>query len=374
MAGIYLHIPFCKTRCIYCDFYSTNFHELKNKYIKALEKEMLLRKDYINENISTIYIGGGTPSQLSIKQLELLFKSISNNFSLEEDLEVTLECNPDDVNEEFAFSLKNLPVNRVSLGVETFSNKHLKFLRRRHTAQDAVKAVNLLKNIGTDNISIDLMFGLPNETLDELIYDINRALELKVQHISAYNLTYEENTILWQMLQKGEVKELDESLLINMYEEITSRLEASGYKRYEISNFSKKGFSSRHNSAYWRQVPYIGLGAGAHSFNLTSREWNISDVKEYIMKINEGILPSEKEILDPPTMFNDLISRALRTQEGIDLNYVASKMEKKYYDYLINESKDAILQGLLIIEDDHLRLTSKGILLSNRVMMNLMIV
>ncbi len=374
MAGLYLHIPFCKSRCIYCAFFSSKRLSLREKYVDALLKEMDLRKDYIKEPFSTVYLGGGTPSVLTAEELEKIFQYIYKVYPIDKDAEITIECNPDDVTPDFADFLRLLPVNRVSMGAQTFSDERLKFLHRRHNSHDVSRAIALLRKAEIRNISIDLMFGFPNETLAEWEKDISEALKLGVEHISAYSLTYEEDTVLGRMLAKNEVQEISDELSNAMYDELTNRLTSVGYEHYEISNFAKKGFRSRHNSSYWKQVPYIGIGAAAHSYNLFSRQWNVSDLDEYIKKIDIGIVPMELEVLDENTRVNDLITTALRTCNGIDLNMVETVFGKKNKNHLITCSKGYVEKGLMVISDNHLRLTKQGIYISNAIMSDLMIV
>jgi len=372
MAGIYIHFPFCKSRCIYCGFYSTTLMELRGKYVDALCREMYLRRGYVGGSFSTIYIGGGTPSLLPAGDLERLLYYIYNVYRIEPGAEVTIECNPDDITPAYARLLGRLPVNRVSMGAQTFSDSRLKFLNRRHRASDVERAVRLLRAAGIMNISIDLMFGFPEETLAEWTDDIMKALELGVEHISAYSLMYEEGTALWRMLEQKKVEEADEELSLAMYEELVSRLAGAGYEHYEISNFAKPGFRSRHNSSYWKQVPYIGLGAAAHSYDLNSRQWNVADVRIYISEIDKGVVPMEREELDKDTMFNDIVTTAMRTCEGIDLAVIESKFGEAYRRLLLESSERHVLCGLAEVEDGHLRLTRKGIYVSDSIMSDLM--
>ena len=250
MAGIYIHIPFCQSRCIYCGFYSTTLLNLRGQYIDAVCKEMALRKNYIdNEAYSTIYIGGGTPSLLTQDELQKIFSNLYETFNISSDTEITLECNPNDITTQFAKMLTQLPVNRISIGTQTFSDSRLKLIHRRHNTQEVYNAINLLRSIGISNISIDLMFGFPGETLEEWTSDIDKALELDVEHISAYSLMYEDGTQLTDMLEQGKIKEIDDETSLAMYKVLVSRLISNGYEHYEISNFARKGYRSRHNSS-----------------------------------------------------------------------------------------------------------------------------
>lgn len=374
MAGIYIHIPFCKSRCIYCGFYSTTLLDLRKKYINAVCREMELRKNYIREPFSTIYLGGGTPSLLDEAELTKLFQYINNVYDVDRNAEITMECNPDDITPEFTNMLSRLPINRVSMGAQTFADSRLRLLHRRHNSDEVKHAVKLLREAGIKNISIDLMFGFPDESLSQWKEDISAALALNVEHISAYSLMYEEDTPLWKMLDTGKVKEIDEELSLTMFKELVCQLTDAGYEHYEISNFARPGYRSRHNSSYWHQVPYIGLGAAAHSFDLNSRQWNVADLKLYIEEINNGIIPMEREELDNDTTFNDIITTALRTSDGIDLNAMETRLGKRYRNTLISAAGKHIEQGLLEIRHDRLRLTAEGIFISDMVMSDLMIV
>lgn len=374
MAGIYIHIPFCKSRCIYCGFYSTTLLDLRKKYINAVCREMELRKNYIREPFSTIYLGGGTPSLLDEAELTKLFLYINNVYDVDRNAEITMECNPDDITPEFTNMLSRLPINRVSMGAQTFADSRLRLLHRRHNSDEVKHAVKLLREAGIKNISIDLMFGFPDESLSQWKEDMSAALALNVEHISAYSLMYEEDTPLWKMLDTGKVKEIDEELSLTMFKELVCQLTDAGYEHYEISNFARPGYRSRHNSSYWHQVPYIGLGAAAHSFDLNSRQWNVADLKLYIEEINNGIIPMEREELDNDTTFNDIITTALRTSDGIDLNALETRLGKRYRNTLISAAGKHLEQGLLEIRHDRLRLTSEGIFISDMVMSDLMIV
>lgn len=374
MAGIYIHIPFCKSRCIYCGFYSTTLLDLRKKYINAVCREMELRKNYIREPFSTIYLGGGTPSLLDEAELTKLFLYIYNVYDVDRNAEITMECNPDDITPEFTNMLSRLSINRVSMGAQTFADSRLRLLHRRHNSDEVKHAVKLLREAGIKNISIDLMFGFPDESLSQWKEDISAALALNVEHISAYSLMYEEDTPLWKMLDTGKVKEIDEELSLTMFKELVCQLTDAGYEHYEISNFARPGYRSRHNSSYWHQVPYIGLGAAAHSFDLNSRQWNVADLKLYIEEINNGIIPMEREELDNDTTFNDIITTALRTSDGINLNALETRLGKRYRNTLISAAGKHLEQGLLEIRHDRLRLTAEGIFISDMVMSDLMIV
>ena len=367
MQGLYIHIPFCKSRCIYCGFFSTTMLDLRQQYVDALCQEMKMRCQGA-ENISTIYLGGGTPSQLTTDQLrQILHRAYIYN-KVEKDAEVTIEVNPDDVTERFANDLTQLPVNRISMGVQTFDDKRLRFLHRRHTAEQVTTAVDRLRAAGIKNISIDLMYGFPGETIADCEADIAKALSLQVEHISTYCLMIEEDTQLQQMLQQGNITETEEELERQMYETIINRLEDGGYEQYELSNFARPGFHSRHNSSYWDGTPYIGIGAAAHSYDIESRRWNIADIKQYIQGMANSQRIYEEERLDSDTRYNDAITVALRTSRGLDLQ----ALSPKHRTYCLENAQRYLDDGLLErTQNNRLRLTRRGLFVSDMIMSNL---
>ena len=381
MAGIYIHIPFCRSRCIYCGFYSTTALDLRQRYVDALCREMEIRSqrsEVRGERIETIYLGGGTPSQLTFDQLRQLFIYINKVYPLTPDSsplppEITIEVNPDDVTVEFAAVLQQLPVNRVSMGIQTFDDQRLSFLHRRHTSQQAIEAVSILRANGIRNISIDLMYGFPGETLEQWEADIEAALALDVEHLSAYCLMIEEGTLLHKMFTDDYP---DEEMERQMYEVLIDRLEAAGYEHYEISNFARPGFRSRHNSNYWNGTPYIGLGAAAHSYDIRSRSWNVADIRQYIEGMERGERIFEEELLDDDTRYNDIVTVALRTKEGIDLN----ALSEKHREYCMKNARRYLNDGLLELstirgaESPTLHLTRRGLFVSDMVMSDLMMV
>ena len=402
MAGIYIHIPFCRSRCIYCGFYSTTALDLRQRYVDALCREMEIRGTghLISGQspdqgpvppISTIYLGGGTPSQLTFDQLHQLFIYINKVYPLTSKKEITIEVNPDDVTDEYAAALRQLPVNRVSMGIQTFDDQRLRFLHRRHTARQAIETVSILRAAGINNLSIDLMYGFPGETLSDWQSDISAALSLNVEHISAYCLMIEEGTPLHRMLQhngdcplceqrselQGDCPQcVDEETERSMYYTLIDRLTAAGYEHYEISNFARPGFRSRHNSSYWNGTPYIGLGAAAHSYDIRSRSWNIADVNAYIEGIERGERLFEEELIDDDTRYNDAVTVGLRTCEGIDLN----TLPKKYRDYCMKNARRYLDDGLLELSvvgnltSPTLHLTRRGLFVSDMVMSDLMMI
>lgn len=372
MIGIYIHIPFCRSRCIYCGFYSTTSLELRQRYVETVVKEIGIRSQ--ETGVRSIYLGGGTPSQLTIPQLQQIFDAIYIYNKVEKDAEVTIEVNPDDVTETFAEGLATLPVNRVSMGAQTFDDVRLKFLHRRHTSSQVRKAVSLLRSAGISNISVDLMYGFPNETISDWEGDIDAAIALDVEHLSAYCLTIEEGTELWRWLsqKKGNPScEIlpDEELERAMYEMLIDKSEAAGFEHYEISNFAKPGFYSRHNSCYWDGTPYLGIGAAAHSYDGNTRSWNIADIHQYIEGMEDGKRIFESETLDADTRYNDMVTVALRTRDGLDLK----RLSEDYRDYCLRNAQRFLDDGQLqVTQAQTLTLTRKGLFVSDMIMSELM--
>lgn len=377
MAGLYVHIPFCATRCSYCGFYSTTKLDLQDRYVDSLCREIALRKEYLssfstdskaaNTIIRTIYIGGGTPSQLSRYSLEKLFHAIDTYLECSPE-EVTMEVNPDDVTNDLAETISALHINRVSMGAQTFDDNRLRFLNRRHKSFQVERAIDILHEHGVGNISIDLMFGFPGQTCDSWKEDVRRAISLDIQHISAYSLMYEEGTRLYRMLKENMIKEIDEEVSLNMYNELINILCGAGYEHYEISNFAKKGYRALHNSSYWHDIPYLGIGAAAHSYNIKSRQWNVSDINKYIESISHDTVPFTFESIDADTHYNDIVTTELRTSEGIDL----SRLADKYVQYIVKQAARHVADKTVDINDGHLKLTREGLYISDMIMSDLM--
>ena len=373
MAGIYIHIPFCKRRCIYCDFFSTTQSDQKSTYVRALCEELRIRKDYLQEeDIETIYLGGGTPSQLSQKELESIFTTIYNIYKVKENAEITLEANPDDLTPEYVSMLCQLPINRISMGIQTFQENTLKLLHRRHTAQQAVEAFYRCREAGFQNISIDLMYGLPGETLETWIHDLKQAIDLHPEHISAYHLIYEEGTVLWKLREECQVKEADEDLSVSLFSTLIDMLTQAGYQHYEISNFCLPGLHSQHNSSYWTGKNYLGCGPSAHSYNGFSRQWNVASLDKYMTGISSGQPDFELEELDLYTRYNDFVITSIRTCWGMPLSRLQTEYSEELYHYCLRMAKPHLEQGLLELQDEVLKLTSKGIFVSDGIMSDLL--
>lgn len=372
MAGIYIHIPFCKQRCNYCAFYSSTLYNIKEEYINAVCKELLMRKEYTGkEKIETIYFGGGTPSTLPIELLQKVCDTIYANYDVSNKAEITIECNPDDLTEEFLTELRNLPFNRISMGVQSFNDAQLKRLGRRHNAEKAHIAVQNARRAGYNNLSIDLMFALPGSTLTEWKESIEQAIALHPEHISAYNLMYEEETPLHRALQRGDFEELSEDENVEQFQLLISWMKEAGYRHYEISNFAIPGKESRHNSSYWNDTIYIGCGAAAHSYNGSSREWNVADIKEYIKGIESDNRNYEIENLTEEELYNDTILTRLRTVNGLPLNWMEERFSAKLNRHMRQTAQKHIECGNLKEENNTLSLTEKGIFISDAVIRDL---
>lgn len=368
MAGIYVHIPFCKSRCVYCGFFSTTSLALRKAYVGALLREMQARAPFLQgQRVDTVYLGGGTPTQLPAAELGRLLDGIHHIYNVSADAEVTVEGNPDDLTPALLADLRRMGVNRLSMGVQTFDDGRLRFLRRRHTARQAVQAVRAAQEAGFGNISIDLMFGFPGQTLASWQDDVRQALALGVQHLSAYSLMYEEGTPLGQMLEAGQVAEVDEEESVRMYEHLLDATAAAGFEHYEISNFARPGRQSRHNSSYWHGVPYLGLGAGAHSFDGRDRFRHPDSLADYLAGH-----PLVEERLTDHERYDEFVFTGLRTSQGIRLHDLARRFGHEALDYCLRNARPHIAAGRMANDGQTLRLTRAGLFVSNDVMSDLM--
>ncbi|MBQ8449582.1 MAG: radical SAM family heme chaperone HemW [Bacteroidaceae bacterium] len=371
MAGIYIHIPFCKQRCLYCAFYSSTLHSRLQEYCDALCRELEMRRNYIIGIVDTVYFGGGTPSTLTHEQLQKILGTIKRNYTLSPSAEITIEANPDDLTPEYLTTLRSLSFNRLSMGIQSFDDTQLKALGRRHTAERARQAVEDARVAGFNNISIDLMFALPSSTHAQWQESIQQAISLHPTHISAYNLTYEEETPLYRALQQGKINAIDEDENLKQFETLIDTLSAAGYRHYEISNFALPGYESRHNSSYWHDIPYLGCGASAHSYNGKERSWNVADIELYIRGIETGNPDFEIEHLSENERYNDAIVTRLRTADGLPLEWFRHKFNKKLYDYLCRNIAPHIADGTLQESNGCVSLTHEGIFISDSIMRDL---
>jgi oxygen-independent coproporphyrinogen-3 oxidase len=364
MAGIYAHIPFCKQACHYCDFHFSTSVKKKPEMVEAICKELLLRKQEISGDVDTIYFGGGTPSLLSAEELQQIFQVIHSHFTVVGNAEITLEANPDDLSEEKLKMLAASSVNRLSIGVQSFFEEDLKLMNRAHNADEALESIRLAKHY-FDNISIDLIYGIPGMSNDRWQENLQIALDLNVPHISSYALTVEPKTTLKSLIEKGKVAPVEEELAKEQYEIMINRLSAAGFDNYEFSNFGKPGFFSRNNTAYWFGKPYLGIGPSAHSFDGFQRKWNISNNTLYIKALQKGEIPAEVEELSVADRYNELVMTRLRTSWGISVDEVERSFGKKYKDYLLREAARLIEDKLLDWSDNRLQVSKKGKFLSD---------
>ncbi len=372
MSSIYIHIPFCAKKCFYCDFYTTISIKYKNEYVKALIKELNQRQNYIeNKEIKTIYFGGGTPTLIDPSKLQSIIDEISKIYTIDKNVEITIEANPDDINSEYVQELKKTKINRISIGLQSFFDEDLKLMNRRHTSSENINAVKLLQDKGYTNISGDLIYGLPNMTIENWQKNLSEFFTLNIPHLSAYHLTYEPNTVFSKFLKKGKIKEIPEDDSIKQFDLLISEAKKNKFIHYETSNFAKEDFFSRHNSAYWKQKHYLGLGASAHSYNGDSRQYNIANIKEYIKRVGEGRGYFEKEELNTTDKYNDYLITSLRTIWGIDLIFIKNNFGDQYLNFVDNKSKTLIEKGLLIKEKLTLKITQKGKFIEDNILLDL---
>lgn len=365
MAGIYIHIPFCKQACYYCDFHFSTSLKKKDELIACLIKEIEIRKEELgNAIIETIYFGGGTPSLLSTKEIELLVNAVYQNHDVVENSEITLEANPDDLSEEKIIELSKSPINRLSIGVQSFFEKDLKLMNRAHNANEAKKCLQIATQY-FNNISVDLIYGIPDCTNEQWLANINTVLSFGIPHISSYALTVEEKTPLASFIKKGIIKNVDDEKAQEQFNILMDELEKANFVHYETSNFGKEGFFSKNNSAYWLGKPYLGIGPSAHSFSENQRSWNVRNNSKYIKAIQQNQLPIEREILSKTDRYNEYIMTGLRTIWGVSLSKIKIDFGAHFVEYLENQSKKYIQQELLYLENQTLKTTKKGKFLSD---------
>lgn len=374
MAGIYIHIPFCKQACHYCDFHFSTTLKHKDAMIEALLSELKLRKNYLSdENIETVYFGGGTPSLLTYKELEKLINQIYNDFQLVNHPEITLEANPDDLNAEFLRGIQQIGINRLSIGVQSFLNKDLEWMNRAHNSNQAIDSIKRSQDIGIDNISIDLIYGMPSLTNKEWKENIQRAFELEIRHISSYALTVEQGTALGNWVAKGKLKAMDEEQAAEQFEILMEEMFNNNYLHYEISNFCKEGYHSRHNSSYWEGKKYLGIGPSAHSFNKTTRQWNVANNHQYIDQIFRNELPSTVEVLTIEDRINEYLMISLRTSKGISFEYFEKEFGSENLSSIKRNLDSYINANLLEIENNYCRTTKNGKLMADKIASDLFI-
>lgn len=377
MAGIYIHIPFCNSKCYYCDFFSrkpTN-SKIIDDYVDALCKEFDLRKNYLqNEKIQTIYFGGGTPSILSISQLEKIFAKIGDIYDISKVSEITLEANPEDITKSKCADLKKFTiVNRLSIGVQSFFDDDLKFMNRRHSNLQSIQAIETALKAGFENLTIDLIYGLPNMTLEKWKENLSKLFSFDLPHFSAYHLMIEEGTVFNVWKNRGKIKEIDEQKSFEMFKMLIDEAQKNGYEHYEISNFAKPRMEAIHNSNYWAGEKYIGIGTSAHSYDKKSRQWNIANISKYIDSINKGIVPNEIEFLTEQDKFNDYIITSLRTSKGLEKQILETKF-KTYFEKIKTTLFKYIHSGMILEKPDSFVLFVDGQFISDSIMIDLIIV
>lgn len=377
MAGLYIHIPFCASKCAYCGFYSIPSQKLKSEFLEALKCEIAERKDYLHgEHISTIYFGGGTPSLLSALEINELLSIIKDQYEIEADPEITLEANPDTLSIDYLVALRKMGINRLSIGIQSFFDNDLQYLSRRHNAEHALHCIAWAKDAGFDNLSLDLIYGLPTSDADQWNRNLDRFFQSGAQHLSAYALTLEPNSILTKQIEMGKAKPISDDDAVRDYEILCRRAKENGFLHYEISNFCQPRHASRHNSSYWNRTPYAGFGPSAHSFDGSSRQWNVGSVSQYIESGAStplsnhivSILSTQqlnKEILTPEQAYDEYVMLKLRTAWGIDLKYMKREMGERFSSYCEQKAQPLVAQGKITQTREFLHLNDEQMLFAD---------
>lgn len=373
MSGIYIHIPFCKKACHYCDFHFSTTLKRKGEMVNAICSELSLRKNELAAPLKTIYFGGGTPSLLSENEIDQIFETIHEHYTIENDAEITLEANPDDLSKEVLLQLSKSPINRLSIGVQSFFEEDLQLMNRAHSSSEAKECIKDAKQY-FDNISIDLIYGIPGMNNDRWEQNLNLALSLKVPHISSYALTVEPKTALDMFIQKGTVIPTLESEFKEQYVILLSKMKEVGFVNYEFSNFGKEGYFSKNNTAYWQGKSYVGIGPSAHSFDGKYRSWNVSNNIKYIKSISEEKLPIERELLSLNDRYNEYIMTGLRTMWGVSLLKIENDFGEKYVQYLLEQVQKSIDDGHVIRKEDTMVISEKGKFLSDGIASDLFMI
>lgn len=392
MVGIYIHIPFCNSKCAYCGFYSIASQKQKTAFLEALHTEIKLRTDYLKgEEIGTVYFGGGTPSILSVEEIKGILECVFRHYKVNPDAEITLEANPDTLSREYLQGLRKLGINRLSIGIQSFFDDDLKYLSRRHDATHAKQCIGWAKQAGFENLTLDLIYGLPTATAEKWNQNLDLFFETQAQHFSAYALTVEPNTILAKQIATGKLQPVTDDDAVRDYEILCQRAKENGFLHYEISNFAKPGFRSKHNCSYWNRTPYAGFGPSAHSFDGVSRQWNVSNLSQYIDGVrswelgvrkkeegrrvlrqaqqpdNEKPYFFEKEFLTPEERYDEYVMTSLRTMWGCDLKYMEREMGKRFSDFCLSHAHKPLSQGLLTQTNEFLHLTDAQMLFADSV-------
>ncbi|WP_299797649.1 radical SAM family heme chaperone HemW [uncultured Maribacter sp.] len=374
MSGIYIHIPFCKQACHYCDFHFSTTMGKKEAMVNALCKELELRKtEFSGVSVETIYFGGGTPSVLETEEIEQLIDAVREHYNVVDNPEITLEANPDDLSEEKILQLAASPINRLSIGIQSFFEEDLKLMNRAHNALEAEESLELASK-HFDNISIDLIYGMPNMTLERWKQNINKALDFNIPHISSYALTVEPKTALAKFVEDGLITPATDEETQEHFNLLNENLLAAGFDCYEISNFGKPGYYSKNNSAYWQQKKYIGIGPSAHSFDGVRRGWNINNNPKYIKSIEQDIVPMEAEVLSTTDKYNEYVMTGLRTIWGVSLTRISTEFGPKYKEYILMQADKFLEEHLLFVDGDILKTTKKGMFLADGIAADLFMV
>ncbi len=359
MAGLYIHIPFCTQKCPYCNFFSLASTRLIPDYVEAVCDEIALRKDYLQEPVRTIYFGGGTPGLLRAQEIERILAAISRHLRNESE-ENTLEVNPNNVNHRYLQALQKVGINRLSIGIQSLNNEELRWLHRTHTAEQAITSIQQARESGFNNLSVDMIYGIPIQSQQSWERQLAQILALRPDHLSAYALTVEPGTPLYQRIQKGKLKDVDDTHTRACFFSLQHLTREAGYPQYEVSNFALPGKRSKHNASYWEQVPYWGIGTSAHSYDRVSRQWNVASVPRYIQQIKEGKIPAEREVLSPADRYNEYVMTRLRTKKGCDLVQISHLFGEKAMQATLHEAQKYITKGLLSLQNHHLCTTDKG--------------
>lgn len=373
---IYIHIPFCKQKCSYCNFHFSTSLNFKDDMLAAMKKEIVLRKNELqNKSLQSLYFGGGTPSILSPDEIKSLMDEVLKHFSFEKDIEITLEANPDDLDKNFLKGLSGSPVNRLSIGTQSFFEADLKLMNRAHTANEAEDSIKRAQDFGFENLSIDLIYGSPTSNLEVWKENLHKTIALEVPHISSYALTVEPKTALENWISKGKVVSPKEEEQNREFYYLSDFLKDHGFEHYEVSNFANPGFYSKHNSSYWKYKEYLGIGPSAHSYNGTDiRSWNVANNQQYIKKLNASLLAKEEEILSREDQFNEMIMIGLRTIWGVDLESLKGKFDDRILEHFQREIKQKLDEEILVIENNHLKIPEKHWFMADGIASDLFIV
>ena len=383
MSGIYLHIPFCKSKCAYCNFFSLVTEKKIDDYVLALKKEIINRKSYLGDDVvKTIYFGGGTPSLLPVKYVDEILELLHKNYNIISNPEVTLEINPDTIDKDKMLELKHLGVNRMSVGIQSFNDDDLRYLGRRHDSRHALQVLDDLSSVGFDRITLDLIYGMPTLTEEKWNHNLDIFFSTGISHLSAYALTVEPKTILGQKIEKEELQEVSEEDTIRHYNILVERTKENGFEHYEISNFAKEGCRSQHNSIYWQDVKYLGLGPSAHSYDGDSRQWNVSNLTKYIQFVNADIGTDadtdmgryyEREILSKEDKFNEYVMTSLRTSWGCNVEKIERDYGKSYAHNFLKNIKKYLDSGIMLMKDNNFILTDEGMLFADGIAADLFV-